>query len=144
LLALEYLNRGRRGDTLRVAERGLQLALERGSNLQVRQFKYLKAVAIMNGALGRTVTVGAVVRPLVEDARRRLEASKHWMTKSAYRGDSAVTVQLEAGLAAGAHVDALPAGAFAATLPPTADVDDADRTCSQCGHRQSELKRCGA
>jgi hypothetical protein len=128
-----------------VADSSLQLALERGWNYQASRFDVEKAYAIMHGALGRTATVGAAVRPLVEDARQRLEASKHWLSKAVYRRENAEAARLEAGLAAGAHVDALAAVLFEAMLPPEPTVDDIERrTCSYCGDRQTELKRCGA
>jgi hypothetical protein len=94
-LTTKYVKRMRIVDALRFAESALPLALEHGQDFMICCLEQSKVSAIMKGALGLTVTVGAAVRPLVEDARRRLEASKHWLTKPGYKVRHQYLHQLE-------------------------------------------------
>jgi hypothetical protein len=129
-------------EALRVAERSLRFAVEKGWNSQAAHFSLVKARAIMDGARGRRVTVGAAVRPLVEDARQRVEAARSWLPKTVHLRFNAQLTWLVAGLSAGAHVDSLPAVDFEDACPPELHYASPPK-CSQCGVPRAELKRCG-
>ena len=97
--------------------------------------------AVISGALGAEAQRIGAVRPLVEGARRRLDAAKATAARGLWQGQDFALRKLEAGLAeqraAGADDDAPFCG-----LCRLHHQSFATRSCTGCGAKGFEMLRC--
>ena len=126
------------------ALRALQRADAAGHDFQAARLLQAAAMAVSSGAMGSTYRLSAY-RPLIERARRLLDASRHYMPLTLWRQVDASVRECEedaAALAAKHGDDAsLLVGGGAGIC--VAERPENRRTCSNCALNLREAHRCG-